>query len=659
MKKIRNLLTVMFALILSMTTFMAGIDGVVEEPVNSGQVSKTIKFELAKDYEGCSFTITTEKTGNFEVKMWSGTSEAYAGSIKDGNECVINIQDAKKGRWNITVTAILPEEPTVTPPSDTSEQTGEVTEEQPVEKTLPTPEECIGQIKVSAKAIDKTAFAVGNVQVARDIVGLKYYFVDESIVVEWTDNSCGNVNVAIIDTKTSQILDKQTIKGKHYEFELPYLVDEIAIDVVPSTSAGIVGANNQYTVPVVNNPDATITFDDLEYTNKNTISFEAVLNDAYSLVMMCNGSETGKTGVLSAGTYTKEIPLSEGKNDLLVYVVDEKGNMRSTTGSVILDSIKPALTLNMEYDGAKTYNDVCYIEGTIKDYDTFTINEVVPVVSGDGSFKAEYRLNDGNNVLNIRATDIAGNETLYVANIEKVVKEPINVNLIILIGGGVILLIVVIILLIKKKNGGSPDEEKEEKPRKEKMKKEPGEKKNLFAFMNNMLPWQRNLLETAIIALVAYAIFSTIIMPGKIPSGSMEPTLQVGDVAVANGLAYLRKEPQRGDIVILKSDATGDKTLIKRIIGLPGDSMMFVDGYLYINGELIYEEYLPEDMETNSNRDFEVPAGCYFVMGDNRTDSFDSRNWDNPYVPKENIKGKMIADIPVSRLIKTVRSFFH
>ena len=190
-------------------------------------------------------------------------------------------------------------------------------------------------------------------------------------------------------------------------------------------------------------------------------------------------------------------------------------------------------------------------------------------------------------------------------------------------------------------------------------RKESGEKKNFFAFMNNMLPWQRNLLETAIIALVAYAIFSTIIMPSKIPSGSMKPTLQVGDVAVANGLAYLRKEPQRGDIVILKSDATGDKTLIKRIIGLPGDSMMFVDGYLYINGELIYEEYLPGDMETNSNRDFEVPAGCYFVMGDNRTDSFDSRNWDNPYVPKENIKGKMIADIPVSRLIQTVRSFFH
>lgn len=182
------------------------------------------------------------------------------------------------------------------------------------------------------------------------------------------------------------------------------------------------------------------------------------------------------------------------------------------------------------------------------------------------------------------------------------------------------------------------------------MKKETSEKKNLFAFMENLIAWQRNLLETGIIALVAYIIFSTILMPGKIPSESMEPTLNVGDIAIANGLAYLTKDPERGDIVILKAEDTGNETLIKRVIGLPGDSLMFVDGYLYINGELVYEEYLPADMETNSFKDFEVPAGCYFVMGDNRTASFDSRSWNNPYVPKGNIKGKMIVDIPVSKL---------
>lgn len=651
MKKFKTLAVAILTMILAMTSFMA-------EEVDTEQtehVSKTIAFELSKDYEGCSFTITTEKTGNFEVEMWSEKKkeETYQTTIDDGNECTISVQDAKEGKWNIKVTALVQIGLKASESSDGQESTEK-------EEVALTPEEYIGQIKVSAKAIDKTAFAVGNVQVARDIVGLKYYFVDESIVVEWTDNSCGNVNVAIIDTKTSQILDKQTVKGKHYEFELPSLTDEITIDVVPATSAGITGANNQYTIPVENNPDAVITFEDLQYTNKNTISFEAQLNDTYSLKMMCNGVETGETGLLNSGSYTKEIPLNEGNNDLLVYVVDEKGNMRSTTYSVVLDSIKPALTLNMEYDGAKTYNEICYIEGTIKDYDTFTINEVVPVVSGDGSFKAEYRLNDGNNVLNIKATDVAGNETLYVANIEKVVKEPVDINKIILIAGGVVLVIVVIILIIRKKKGDDGSSEKEEKLRtKDKTKKnEEKEKKNVLDLFYGLSEKKRDLITTAVGIIVLVIVFKMILMPGRIPSGSMEPTLNVGDIAIANGLAYINKEPQRGDIIVFRTEESGSETLIKRIIGIPGDCINFVDGYVYINGELVYEEYLPEDTETNSYKDFEVPDGCYFVMGDNRDNSYDSRGWANPYVTKEDIKGKMIFDIPVSRLIKTVKSFF-
>lgn len=640
MKKMMKYMAATMAAALMITVFTAGEIAQETEPnaeIETKEVSKTIGFELSKDYEGCSFTITTEKTGNFNVEM-DYNSETYEESIEEGNECTINVQDAHKGRWNVTVTA------TIEVPS--SEET--------VQEEL-SPEEYIGQIKISAKAIDKTAFAVGNVQVARDIVGLKYYFVDESIVVEWTDNSCGNVNVAVIDTKTSQILDKQTIKGKHYEYEIPALVDEITIDVVPATSAGITGANNQYTIKVENNPDAEIVFDNLEYTNKDTIAFNAKLGNTYSLLMMANGEETGKTGTLGKGEYTEEIPLNEGSNDLLVYVVDNKGNMRSTAYTVIRDSIKPALTLNMEYDGAKTYDEVCYIEGTIKDYDTFTINEVVPVVSGDGSFKAEYRLNDGNNVLNIKATDIAGNETLYVANIEKLVKEPVDINKIIMIVGGIIIGIALVIIIIKKKKDG-PDSPKEKELKVEKKMNQSSEKRNLFGFYDKLNNWQKNLLECAIIFVLAIIFFSTVIKNGVVPSGSMEPTLNIGDIAVVNGLAYIQKDPQRGDIVIFKTDEIPDDTLIKRVIGLPGDSLMFIDGYLYINGELIYEEYLPEDMETNSFKDFEVPDGCYFVMGDNRTNSYDSRSWNNPYITKDDIGGKMICDIPVSKLKASVKS---
>lgn len=646
MKKAAKLLSVIAAV--AVTNIMMYADQTEPE---YDRVSKTIAFELEKDYEGCSFTITTGQTGNFEVEM-TNSSESYSGNIEDGTDCMINIENAQKGKWNITVTALVEKE------ADTDETDTETdNQEETSTETELSPDEYIGQIKVSAKAIDKTAFAVGNVKVARDIVGLKYYFIDESIVVEWIDNSCGNVNVSIIDAKTLQILDKQTIKGKQYQFELPELIDEITIDVVPTTSAGIVGANNQFTIPVENNPDATITFENVEYTNRNTISFDAQLNDTYALKMISNGTETETTGLLSAGTYTREIPLNEGNNDVMVYVIDEQGNMRSTSCSVILDSIKPALTLNMEYDGAKTYNEICYIEGTIKDYETFTINEVVPVVSGDGSFKAEYRLNDGNNVVNIRATDKAGNETLYVANIEKVEKEAPNTEMILMIVTGVVILIVVIIRIFKKRNNDDDNEPKKPAQKKEKPVREKGEKKNLLDYFYDLAEWKRNLIECAIVGLIAYFVFANILLHGVIPSGSMEPTLNVGDVALVNGLAYIKSDPQRGDIVILKAEDTGDNTLIKRVIGVPGDSLVFVDGYLYINGELVYEEYLPADMETNSFKDFdEIPENCYFVMGDNRTSSFDSRSWNNPYVPKENIKGKMICNVPVSRLKKAVRS---
>lgn len=153
------------------------------------------------------------------------------------------------------------------------------------------------------------------------------------------------------------------------------------------------------------------------------------------------------------------------------------------------------------------------------------------------------------------------------------------------------------------------------------------------------------------IILGAFLLFAFVLKHGVIPSGSMEPTLNVGDVAVVNGLAYLTKEPQRGDIVIFRTEETGKDDLIKRVIGVPGDSLMFVDGKLYINGELMIEEYVPENMETDSFRDFdEVPENCYFMMGDNRENSFDSRNWENPYVPKKNIKGKMLLCIPLSRI---------
>lgn len=630
--------------------------------------SKQISFTLESNYDACTFTITTEYSGNFEVVMNYGSTE-YTATIENSNFCDISAEDVSAGKYTITVTEILDEE-------QYAETNGDNESENEAEEgvTERSADYIIGSIKVSAKAIDKTAFSVGNVSVARDIVGLQYYFKDDAIVVEWTDLSCGNVKITIIDTKTSQILNTQTISGTYFEYELADSVEEITIDVVPATSSNITGANVQYTVTVENNPDAVVTYEDKEYVNTETIPVTVTLNDGYSLMFVSNGQTTQETETLDAGTYTCEVPVSEGSNTILTYVIDADHNMRSTSYSVIRDSVKPALTLDMEYDGAKTYDSIAYIQGTIKDYDTFTINEVEPTVSGDGSFIAEYILNDGENVLNIRATDLAGNETLYTATITKLVKEESSIPWIPIICVVVCIGAAVFMFIQKKRgdNGGDPgdnDKDTEKKAaikfafpkrnkqsdRPEKQDKPKVEKNDEKAEIIGAI--KKTIIEAVVVFVVFYSLFTYVIPWAWVPSGSMEPTIDTGSVIFTNALAYKINEPQRGDIIFFESDELGEY-LIKRIIGIPGDTIEFADGYVYINGELVYEEYLDADVETNCWKSFEVPDGCYFVMGDNREDSYDARYWSNPYISKDAIKGKLMVSIPVKKIIRTVKNLF-
>lgn len=87
---------------------------------------------------------------------------------------------------------------------------------------------------------------------------------------------------------------------------------------------------------------------------------------------------------------------------------------------------------------------------------------------------------------------------------------------------------------------------------------------------------------------------------------------------------------------------------MKRVIGLPGDHITFQDGYTYINGEKLAEDYLPEQGVTISARtEFDVPEGCLFLMGDNRTGSFDCRAFSQPYIPLEKVQGETLLAISI------------
>ncbi len=137
-----------------------------------------------------------------------------------------------------------------------------------------------------------------------------------------------------------------------------------------------------------------------------------------------------------------------------------------------------------------------------------------------------------------------------------------------------------------------------------------------------------------LVRLVLFQAFS-------IPSGSMSPTLESGDTILVARYALLpHHAPARGDVVVFHSVAGADRYLVKRIVGLPGDYVEGVDGRIRINGTTLAEPYLPAGESTAAFPPEIVPGGHYFVLGDNRSNSLDSRKWG--FVPDRKIVGKAL-----------------
>ena len=163
------------------------------------------------------------------------------------------------------------------------------------------------------------------------------------------------------------------------------------------------------------------------------------------------------------------------------------------------------------------------------------------------------------------------------------------------------------------------------------------------------LPIMTDILSFLIPLGIIYLILTYIIMMSTCESGSMEPKLMTGNTVFYNRLAYVTSEPQRGDIIVFVSHEKDDILLGKRIIGLPGDKISFTNGNVIVNGKCIDESaYIPNTVKTYCQYEFNVPADCYFMLGDNRENSYDSRYWNNPYIEKNDLKGKYIGQIPFS-----------
>lgn len=161
----------------------------------------------------------------------------------------------------------------------------------------------------------------------------------------------------------------------------------------------------------------------------------------------------------------------------------------------------------------------------------------------------------------------------------------------------------------------------------------------------NKISWKREIMEWIIVievaVILAVVLNMFLIVNAVIPSASMETTIMTGDRIFGNRLAYTNSDPQRGDIVIFKYPDDEKQLFIKRLIGMPGETLEMIDGVIYINGEALDEPYLAATPYGDYGP-ITVPEGAYFVMGDNRNNSADSRYWNQPFVYREKILGKAV-----------------
>lgn len=155
------------------------------------------------------------------------------------------------------------------------------------------------------------------------------------------------------------------------------------------------------------------------------------------------------------------------------------------------------------------------------------------------------------------------------------------------------------------------------------------------------------MVQTLVVAGLLFFVVNVVTARIRVESVSMLPSLEEGEFVIISKLAYQWDDPERGDIVVFRFPLDPSRRYIKRVVALPGDRVVVGDGLVQVNGITINEPYIANDPLYAG--EWELGPGEYFVLGDNRNNSLDSKNW-GP-LPEENIIGKAIVIYwPLERL---------
>ena len=173
-------------------------------------------------------------------------------------------------------------------------------------------------------------------------------------------------------------------------------------------------------------------------------------------------------------------------------------------------------------------------------------------------------------------------------------------------------------------------------------------------FINETIEWVKSFVFAIV---VAFLLTHFVIMMCKVPTGSMEPTVETGARLMVSRLNYKFTDPERGDIVTFYYPDDGETIYLKRIMGLPGETIEGHNGVIYVDGQALKMDYTLEPLDEDFGP-FHVPENSYFMMGDNRTESWDARFWRNTYVSRDEIIGQAVVEFfPSPKMLLNTRIY--
>lgn len=608
MKKICKSIVVVF-----LCALLVGI------PCPVAAAEKTIEINMDQSYKNCMFTFDMEFAGKYDIELTSPSGTTYVCEAIDNDTYRCEVATVNKGKWIAVVKC------------DNDE---------------------VGLVSVTVnRKKDEETTVVDTIKVGKDISGLEMYLKDRTVVVNWLDDTCGKVNARITNIENAQILFSETISEQGFSYDVAEGIDNITVSIVPASSANITGAEITYSISMENTVDANVLFPENEYINQEVVQAEVTTGEPYGFLVVNNEKEVLANKEYSAGTYYIDIPLVyDGANEVRFYLVKEDGNMVSFAKTFIKDVVGPELVMEAEYDGLETYEAEVVVNGKVKNYNSITVNDSPIAVATDGYFSHTCSLHAGENLIEVKAIDLAGNVTSYNCNIVMLEKEN-DISVVFAAGLSALAMIMLFVASRAKKKRNTVKKKERIKKTKNTEKTDKIKKKEKVVSKKsfNMTKLYKY-INFGLFAFAYLYILLFVISVNHIPTASMEPAVMANDMCISNRLAYVRKEPQAGDVIIFEVN-DGQTLYCKRIVAVGGDMVTFKNGYVYINGEQLDESaYLGEDVETNCLNEFEVPDGHVFCLGDNREVSYDARYWEEPYVNVDDIVGKVMFVIPLNAL---------